>query len=109
MNIIALGFIAVPTPGIPVALPDPGFKVAQIVFSQSPVSAGITYFGTSTLNKTTGAGVLRAFIKPSTTAGGFLDQSEIGCPECPDTLVVGNYAIDAATAGDGLFVYLVQR
>lgn len=118
MYIIPLGKIVVPTPGTPVALTATAallaFKVHKIVIVQLPTpTTGKVYFGintitpdgaTVTFSKSTGAGVLHAFV-PAGTAG-LLDEHCVCAPGGQgNVLNLGDFLVDVDSANDGLYAY----
>jgi hypothetical protein len=98
MQKVALGKIAVPTPGTRVALTaDTTIYAAKIEFNADPAMAG-----TSVTVKDNGSGnAIASLLKP---ANGFTGNWETPTLAVGNSLRVSDYAVDAATANDGVFV-----
>ena len=103
MTINCLGRINVPTPGTPVPLTaDLSVKASKVFFQVIPGLTGKTYVGTKSLVKGTLAGTARV-LWPN-AAGGFSETFYIESQDGEDSIRLGDYAIDADVAGEGLLV-----
>jgi hypothetical protein len=105
MIIVPLGKIACVTPGTPVRVTATPTPCYGLIISPVPGNAGNTYFGVSTLVKSTGVGVIKAFLKP--TATGIVDPLKVNGPD-GNQMNAADYYIDADTAADGLLVSYIQ-
>lgn len=102
MTPASLGRVNVTTPGTPVRLAATRTPCCRI---RVQVVAGLTgkmYLGTSALNKTTLAGVIKE-LWPN-QSGGVDDSYEVWSSTDADTLDLADYWIDAAVAGEGLII-----
>lgn len=109
MTILPQGKIAPATAGTPVALtaPSTGFPlVAAILIAQIAGTSGNVYFGLTSLNKTSRAGVIREFLPAG--ASGFLDSEVIGDPCGENKLDPTKYGVDADTNAQGMLVSYIQ-
>jgi hypothetical protein len=107
MQVISLGKIT-PTPGTPKQLTtDSTIFANRIVVTQPPTGTGNNYFGTSTLNKTTLVGLLKAFLPAG--ASGFVDEHVVESEDNSNTLRVSDFYVDADNASNGLVAYYVVR
>ena len=103
----SLGRVNVTTPGtaVPLAAVDTPCNRVRV-----SVIAGLTgkmYFGTTTVNHSTLAGVIKELWPNS--AGGVDDAYEVFTADGSDELNLADYSIDASVAGEGLIVSYWQR
>jgi hypothetical protein len=103
--VVPLGQIVSAVPGTRVrvtATPTPCYGVIAVPL---PGNAGVSYFGTSTLTKASGVGVIKAFLKPSAT--GINDQLQVNGPD-GNQMNAADYYIDAETAADGFQISYIS-
>ena len=97
MNIIPLGKIAVPTPGTTVRVTaDETIKVHSVTFVQIPGAVGVTSI------KNAAGTIFRQFL-PSGSSGP--DSDAKFHAESGNLIKLADFYVDAATAGEGLYVY----
>jgi len=115
MTVGGLGHIAVPTPGTPVLLSavlaalglDAETRVTRVYVTPLGGNAGKTYFGTTTMSKSSGVGVLKQLQIPPTN--GYNDTFTLESADGAGNLIrLGSLAIDADSAGDKLTISYVQ-
>jgi len=115
VTVVGLGHVAVPTPGTPVLLSavltslglDPETRAARVYVTPLGGNTGKTYFGTTTMSKSTGVGVLKQLLIPPTS--GYNDTFTLESADGAANLIrLGSLAIDADTANDKLTVSYVQ-
>ena len=102
MIFIAIGKIAVASPGTPVKVSATDIPCNRIQFAVDPSDTGKTYVGSAGMNATTKAGVARIFSAPS--AG---PQDGMPVPPPPgggNTHNLAHYYVDAEVAGNGPLV-----
>lgn len=101
-----LGKVAVPTPGTPVPLStDPTLTAHYIVVSQIPAMAGVVYL--KNIKGNASGTIVHAFLPAGTT--GFLDEHRLDGDALANPLYPADWAVDAANATEGLYVYLVTE
>jgi uncharacterized protein (UPF0254 family) len=105
MITIPLGKIAVATAGTIVQVTSAPTFCHAIIVSQIAASTGVAHFGTSTLVASTLVGVVKTFLKPSTT--GLADVLVLKSPG-GNLLNAADYWVDVAVNGEGLLVSLLQ-
>ena len=104
----SLGKIAVTTPGTPVALTtDPTIFASRVRIRTVIGEAGRIWLGTSGMNKTTHAGILKQFW-PTGAAGAAsavpADSWELNESVGDNTIQLSSLFLDAAVAGEGAIV-----
>lgn len=104
MTVTPLGKIACAVPGTPVRVTATFTPCQEIIVTPVGANAGASYFGTSTLVKSTFVGVVKQFLKPAAT--GLQDVLKISCP-AGNQLNAADFYIDADTAADALLVSVV--
>jgi hypothetical protein len=115
VDIISLGKIVSAVPGTLVPLTtDATIRVHELVVSQIPGNAGLVYLVNTSLingtyNATSGIGVVRPFLKVSATATGIIDEHHVRADNEANPFKLADFAVDAATAADGLYVYAIRR
>lgn len=119
----SLGYVKVATPGTPVSLStvlatlglDANLKVHKIEFWPLLTNTGATYVGlsasapgsTGTMNKSTGAGVLKQVQTPST--GGHQDLAKFSGSNNENSVRVADFAVDATNSNDGFAVFTEEN
>lgn len=99
----SLGQVVVATPGTPVPLSGSLLLVNKVRIAGIIGNAGRSWLGLSTLNKSTGAGVLKEFW-PTGGGGGVADAIEISSPGLGNHIDLSKFYADANTAGEGFSV-----
>lgn len=103
MNIISLGRVNVAVPGTPVPLStDPTVTASKLFVQVIPGLTGKTYLGTTTMTKSTLAGVARVLWPNS--SGGFSENFFLESQDGTNSIRLAEYAVDADVAGEGLLV-----
>jgi hypothetical protein len=70
-------------------------------------NTGKSYVGTSTLNVTSGAGVIKTFLPPATS--GLNDFWEIGCGDSGNQIDISQFWFDVQTSGQSFHVSYVTK
>jgi hypothetical protein len=128
MHAISLGKVTVPTPGVPVLLGTvltalnltddvvPLRKFYKIECWPLLANVGIGYFGLSptaraaggvVMNKATGKNIVKQTQVPATT--GHQDAAVLEASGDGNSLLIDDYAVDAASANDGFTVFLTVK
>lgn len=126
MHVVSLGYVTVPTPGTPVPLgpvlaalnlpadKTQGGKCHCIEMWPLLSNTGIVYAGLSAvafasqgavMNSATGKNVIKQVQTPSTS--GHQDFAKVCATDESNSVVVADYAIDAAVASNGFSVFLI--
>lgn len=98
MKCFPLGKIVVPTPGTRVAVTaDQTIYAAMIEFDADPAMTGAT----ATVKDNASGTVIAPLLKP---ASGYSDSWQTPSASEGNPIRVADFAVDVATAGDGVFV-----
>jgi hypothetical protein len=104
MRIIPLGYVAITAAGTPQAIPTTETRAAKIEFATKIAETDKFYLGDTTLNKTSGAGVIKEMVAVSATEPAFyVLQSSDGVGAQID---VPSLRVDGQTTGKGAFITL---
>ena len=85
---------------------DPAARVAlqSIQFQALPSNTGLIYIGLSTLNKSTGAGVLAVLSAPASATTGAFASASFSEPLAPAGLNLADLYVDSTVNGEGVFI-----
>ena len=109
MTVNSVGKISVATSGTPVQVStNLSLYVNRVRFAVVIGQTGRVFLGTSGMNKTTGAGIVKEFW-PTGAGGAIADSWEIHDPTGANTLRLADFWVDANTAGEGLMVSYFTR
>lgn len=107
----AYATIRVTTPGSPIrvtyAEPDPNkyFHVHGVMFEVLPTNVGVIYIGDQTLNQAALTGIFAALAVPTKNS---LPYFQAANTLAPGAIQLRDFYIDAAMAGDGVFVTYLE-
>lgn len=99
---VSLGRVNVTTSGTPVQLSSVPLTCSRIHFSVIAGLTGKVYLGTSAVNHSTLAGVIKEFWPNQ--SGGVDDSYELNCGTDGNLLNLQDYWLDVAVSGEGLIV-----
>ena len=112
---LALGSVAVVTPGTPVQvtknLTNPTFRSGcqAILFQVLKGNVGVVYVGKKGMVRATGVGVQLQLPAPISSVTGPFTSGSIGIPLAAAGLDASSYFVDADNGGDGVLVTLVTQ
>lgn len=99
MKITSLGKVAVTTAGTPVQVTANAIRAALLRIELVPGNTGDIHVGLSTLNKTSGAGVVAVLTKAQADRWVY----EL-CSEDGNSIEVSKFYLDSGTNGDAAYV-----
>jgi hypothetical protein len=110
MALVPFGKITVTSAGTPVRLTSTQSTPANRVGLQSitvqvlPANTGVIYVGDSTLNVSTGAGILAILPAPASATTGAFASVSFSIPLAPTGLNLADYYVDASTNTQSVIV-----
>lgn len=114
MRLHSLGKITIPAAGTPVQVVDAAgvdSRLVHAIYIEAwPANTGLVWIGNAeTLNKTTGAGVIKILgIPPGDDVAGALPDFAVTLSQAPNGLSLGELWLDADDSGDAVIVSYLE-